>query len=200
LRNCAAALAWSHFFAQVRGGGIGLAVVDNEDGIVLDHRVEPGNPADAPQLVPAIERVIGRTGRAPRTVTADRGYGEKRVDGALHHLGVRIAVIPREGRPGIAVRPKNIEKRSAATSMATRSEGRISYLKRATAGTAPASTVPKVPGSGPGTASWPTTWSRSAHRPADTAELPETDTPNNNADKRHRQPISPRVTFSGRSG
>ncbi len=53
----------------------------------------------APQLAPAIERVIRRTGGKPRTVTADRGYGEKRVDDALHELGVRNVVIPRQGRP-----------------------------------------------------------------------------------------------------
>ena len=45
-------------------------VCDNDDGIVCDHTVEPGNPADAPQLAPAVERVIKRTGRKPRTVTA----------------------------------------------------------------------------------------------------------------------------------
>ena len=49
---------------------------DNDDGIVLDHNVELGNPPDAPQLAPAIDRIIERTGRAPRVVTADRGYGE----------------------------------------------------------------------------------------------------------------------------
>ena len=32
-------------------------VVDNDDGIVLDHTVEVGNPADAPQLAPAVARV-----------------------------------------------------------------------------------------------------------------------------------------------
>ena len=58
-------------------------VTDNDDGIVLDHTVEDGIPADAPQLAPAIARVMTRTGRAPGTVTADRGYGEKRVDDAL---------------------------------------------------------------------------------------------------------------------
>ncbi len=52
-------------------------VVDNDDGVVLDHNVEPGNPADAPQLAPAVERISDRTGRPPRTVTADRGYGEQ---------------------------------------------------------------------------------------------------------------------------
>jgi len=77
-------------------------VADNDDGIVLDHTVEVGNPADAPQLAPAVARVKKRTGRAPGTVTADRGYGEKRVDDALHDLGVRTVVIPRKGKPGPA--------------------------------------------------------------------------------------------------
>ena len=47
---------------------------------MLDYTVERGNPADAPQLAPAVARVIARTGRRPRTVTADRGYGEARVE------------------------------------------------------------------------------------------------------------------------
>ena len=56
--------------------GYKAQVVDNDDGVVLDHTVERGNPADAPQLAPAVARVIRRTRRRPRTVTADRGYGE----------------------------------------------------------------------------------------------------------------------------
>jgi IS5 family transposase len=64
--------------------------------------LEQGNPADAPQLVPAIKRVIRRTGRKPRTVTADRGYGEKAVDDDLHDMGVRTVVIPGKGKPGKA--------------------------------------------------------------------------------------------------
>ena len=46
--------------------------MDNEDGVVLDHNLEQGNPPDAPQLAPAVERIIKRTGRKPRTATADR--------------------------------------------------------------------------------------------------------------------------------
>ncbi len=71
--------------------------------------MEPGNPADAPQLAKAVKRVIARTGRKPRTVTADRGYGEQGVDDDLAALGVRHVVIPRkgtrrccQGRPGCA--------------------------------------------------------------------------------------------------
>src|SRR4051794_24732179 len=82
--------------------GYKARVVDNDDGVVLDHPVERGTPADAPQLAPAIGRVIARTGRRPQTVTADRGYGEARVENDLHELGVRTVVIPRKGRPGKA--------------------------------------------------------------------------------------------------
>ena len=50
--------------------GYKAQVMDNDDGIVVDHTVEQGNPPDAPQLAPAVKRVIRRTGRRPRTVTA----------------------------------------------------------------------------------------------------------------------------------
>jgi IS5 family transposase len=106
-------------------------VVDNVDGVVLDHTVEQGNPADAPQLAPAVERVIKRTGRKPRTVTADRGDGEKKVEDDLHDLGVRTVVIPRKGKPSQARRA--VEHRPAfrrTVKWRTGSEGRISTLKR----------------------------------------------------------------------
>src|SRR6478735_5504241 len=44
--------------------GLYAQFVDNDDGIVLDHNVELGNPPDAPQLAPAIDRIIERVGRA----------------------------------------------------------------------------------------------------------------------------------------
>ena len=106
-------------------------VCDNDDGIVLDHDVEPGNPADAPRLEPAIKRIRKRTGRAPRTVTADRGYGEQAVDDALHDLGIRHVVIPRRGRPGKA-RQAHERQRAFRRHVKWRTgcEGRISTLKR----------------------------------------------------------------------
>jgi transposase, IS5 family len=51
-------------------------VADNADGIVLDYVVAVGNPPDGPMLAPAISRIKTRFGKAPRAVTADRGYGE----------------------------------------------------------------------------------------------------------------------------
>ena len=106
-------------------------VCDNDDGIVLDHDVQPGNPADTPRLEPAIKRVIKRTGRKPRTVTADRGYGEQTVDDALHDAGIRDVVIPRRGRPTKA--RQAVEHRRAFrrhVKWRTGCEGRISTLKR----------------------------------------------------------------------
>ena len=106
-------------------------IVDNDDGIVVDHQMHAENPADAPQLAPAIQRIKARTGRAPRTVTADRGYGEAATDQALTELGVRTVVIPRNGRPGAA--RQHVEKRPAfrrTIKWRTGCEGRISTLKR----------------------------------------------------------------------
>jgi IS5 family transposase len=111
--------------------GYKAQVVDNDDGIVVDHILLQGNPADAPQLAPAIERVIARTGRPPRIVTADRGYGEKRVEDDLHDLGVRSVAIPRKGKPSTA-RQAHEHRRAfrRAVKWRTGSEGRISSLKR----------------------------------------------------------------------
>lgn len=106
-------------------------VADNDDGVVLDYTVEQGNPADAPQLAPAVDRIARRTGRAPRAVTADRGYGEHKVDEALRDLGVRTVVIPRKGKPGKA---RQVEEHRRAfrrtVKWRTGIEGRISTLKR----------------------------------------------------------------------
>src|SRR5918995_1464532 len=64
--------------------GYKAQVLDNDRGVVVAHPVERGNPADAPQLAPAVQRVIRRAGRRPRTVTADRGYGDAAVENDLH--------------------------------------------------------------------------------------------------------------------
>ena len=45
--------------------GYKAQVVDNTDGIVLDHGVHRGNPADAPLLAPAIGRIDALVGEPP---------------------------------------------------------------------------------------------------------------------------------------
>jgi len=106
-------------------------VVDNDDGIVLDHSVQQGNPPDAPQLAPAVARVKKRAGRVPRTVTADRGYGEAAIDQQLTEVGVKNVVIPRKGKPSQARRAEQHRKPFRRTiKWRTGCEGRISHLKR----------------------------------------------------------------------
>jgi transposase, IS5 family len=111
--------------------GYKAQVTDTDDGVIVDHTLEQGNPPDAPQLAPAVRRVSKRTGHVPRTVTADRGYGEAGVDQALNDLGVKNVVIPRKGTPGSA--RQAVEHRRSFRRIVkwrTGCEGRISTLKR----------------------------------------------------------------------
>jgi transposase, IS5 family len=111
--------------------GYKAQVTDNDDGIVVDYAVETGNPPDAPQLAPAISRIRQRAGRAPRSVTADRSYGEPATDRELEALGVRTIAIPRKAKVSPARR--DIERARGFRRLVkwrTGSEGRISCLKR----------------------------------------------------------------------
>jgi Transposase DDE domain len=169
--------------------GYKAQVTDNDDGVVLDYAVEQGNPADGPQLAPAIGRVIKRTGKKPRTVTADRGYGEKPIEDDPH------ATSPSRARAGPArpARPPNAGPRSAEPSSGEPAAKAASAPSNGNRdGTAPAWTAPKEPRPGPDTGSWPTTWSRSAHWPADPR-------PGQRPAYPHHPPDLSPTTFSGRS-
>ena len=78
----------------------------------------------------AITRIKSLFGKLPKAVTADRGYGEARIETELEALGVKHVAIPRRGRPG----PKRRELESSRrfrklVKWRTGSEGRISHLK-----------------------------------------------------------------------
>jgi len=111
--------------------GYKAQVSDNDDGVILDYAVEYGAAPDGPQLAPAIKRVTRRAGRAPRAVTADRGYGQAAVERDLYELGVRIVAIPRQATTS-AARKKLQHSRGFQNLVKWRTgfEGRISYLKR----------------------------------------------------------------------
>jgi IS5 family transposase len=79
-----------------------LLVAEDERGFIADHQLQRGNPPDAPQLVPAVERVIAVTGRPPGTVVGDRGFGTAANDQAMEALGVKRVGLQRNGRPGTA--------------------------------------------------------------------------------------------------
>ena len=111
--------------------GYKAQLVDNEDGVIVDHNVEAGNPPDVPMLASAIQRIKRRTGRAPRAVTADRGYSEAGIENDLRAAGVRHVVLPTKGKPTAARR--QVENRRTFPKLVrwcTGCEGRISCLKR----------------------------------------------------------------------
>jgi len=111
--------------------GYKAQVSDNDDGIILDYAVEYGAAPDGPQLAPALQRIRRRTGRMPRAVTADRGYGHPAVERDLHELGVRSVAIPRQATTS-AARKRLEHSRSFRKLVKWRTgcEGRISHLKR----------------------------------------------------------------------
>lgn len=111
--------------------GYKAQVTDNDDGVIVDYSVEQGNPPDAPQLKPAVERVTRRAGRPPRAVTADRGYGDAATEQDLVDAGVERVAIPRKGKPSKTRRDlEHSRPFRRLVKWRTGSEGRISCLKR----------------------------------------------------------------------
>jgi transposase, IS5 family len=110
--------------------GYKAQVADNPDGVVLDYQVEVGNPADAPLLVPAVQRISQRAGRIPQAVTADRQDGEAAIEAELAGLGVERVAIPRKGQPGRARQAQEHTRGfRRLVKWRTGCEGRISHLK-----------------------------------------------------------------------
>jgi transposase, IS5 family len=111
--------------------GYTLLLAEDERGFVADHQLQQGNPPDAPQLVPAVERVIAVTGRPPATVVADRGFGTAANDQAMAALGVKRIGLQRNGTPGKA--RLTLERTRAFRRLRNWRvgiEARISHLKR----------------------------------------------------------------------
>jgi transposase, IS5 family len=77
--------------------GYSLLLAEDEGGFVADHQLQQGNPPYAPRLVPSVERVVAVTGRAPRTVVGDRGFGTAANDQALEAPGIKHIGLQRTG-------------------------------------------------------------------------------------------------------
>ncbi|MEW2404319.1 ISNCY family transposase [Streptomyces sp. NPDC046862] len=111
--------------------GYTALVAEDERGFVVDHQLQRGNPPDAPQLVPSVERVTTLTGRPPGTVVADRGFGTAANDRALAELGVQRIGLQRAGKPGKARREyEHSRPFRRMRNWRVGVEARISHLKR----------------------------------------------------------------------
>jgi transposase, IS5 family len=111
--------------------GSTLLLAEDERGFVADHQLQQGNPPDARQLVPAVERVVAVTGRMPGTVVGDRGFGTAANDQALAERGVTRVGLQRKGTLS-AARAALERTRSFRRLRNWRVgiEARISHLKR----------------------------------------------------------------------
>src|SRR5215216_7786629 len=111
--------------------GYTLLLAEDERGFIADHQLQRGNPPDAPQLVPAVRRVIAVTGRPPGTVVGDRGFGTAANDEAVEALGVKRVGLQRNGTPGKArLAVKRTRRFRRLGNWRVGIEARISHLKR----------------------------------------------------------------------
>ena len=111
--------------------GYTLLVAEDERGFVADHQLQQGNPPDAPQLLPAVERVAKFTGRVAGTVVGDRGFGTAANDRELAELGVRRIGLQRKGT--VSAARAELERTRPFRRMRNWRvgiEARISHLKR----------------------------------------------------------------------
>jgi IS5 family transposase len=111
--------------------GYTLLVAEDERGFICDHQLQQGNPPDAPQLVPAVERVAKVTGRVAATVVGDRGFGTGANDRALAECGVARVGLQRKGR--LSPSRAALERTRAFRRLRNWRvgiEARISHLKR----------------------------------------------------------------------
>jgi IS5 family transposase len=112
--------------------GYTLLLAEDERGFIANHQVQQGNPPDAPQLLPAVGRVIAVTGRLPGTVVGDRGFGTAANDQAVAALGVRRVGLQRNGTPGKArLALERTRRFKRMRNWRVGIEARISHLKRA---------------------------------------------------------------------
>jgi transposase, IS5 family len=111
--------------------GYTALVAEDEREFIADHQVQLGNPPDAPQLVPAVQRVAQVTGRVPGTVAGDRGFGTAANDHELAELGVARIGLQRKGSLSTARAAHERTRRfRRLRHWRVGIEARISHLKR----------------------------------------------------------------------
>lgn len=110
--------------------GYTAQIVEDTAGLIVDHQVFIGQPADAELIGPAIERVIDRCA-TPATVTADKTYGTTASRQALTDLGVTtVAIAYKANQKPPAPSPDTAQQINAAVRWRAGIEARVSTLKR----------------------------------------------------------------------
>jgi len=87
-------------------------LADNEDGVVLDYTVEQGNPPDAPQLAPAVQRIAQRTGRTPARSPPTAATASRRSRTPCTTRAYETSCSPERASPAQPERSPSIDERS----------------------------------------------------------------------------------------
>jgi transposase, IS5 family len=111
--------------------GYTAQIAEDAAGLIVDHEVFIGQPADAELLPPAIKRIAGQCG-IPATVTADKTYGTTISRQALTDLGVTTVAVAYKAnqKPPPPTTPEAARHFNAAVRWRAGVEARISTLKR----------------------------------------------------------------------
>jgi IS5 family transposase len=75
-----------------------LQVEEVSEGIITGYKVFKGNPSDKTLLVDAIDHHVDLFKKAPREVSADRGYYSSLNETSLRDMGVKNVCIPKVGK------------------------------------------------------------------------------------------------------
>jgi IS5 family transposase len=111
--------------------GYKVQIEESENGIVTGYKVYKGNPSDKELLEDAVVRHKKVLGKAPKEVSADRGYYKGTADADLKALGVQNVCIPKIGRKSKEREAfENTTTFKRLKSWRAGSEARISCLKR----------------------------------------------------------------------
>jgi transposase, IS5 family len=111
--------------------GYTAQIAEDATGLIVDHEVFIGQPADAELLPPAIKRIAEQCG-IPALVTADKTYGTTASRQALTNLGVTTVAIAYKSNQKPPPAPTPDAARHLTTAIRWRAgvEARISTLKR----------------------------------------------------------------------
>ena len=75
-----------------------MQLVQDASGIILDHQIHEGNPADKTELLSTVKRFTREFHQTPTDVAADKGYYTAQNITDLRALGIRRIGIPKIGR------------------------------------------------------------------------------------------------------
>ncbi|MGE0538854.1 MAG: ISNCY family transposase [Dehalococcoidia bacterium] len=98
-----------------------------EGGIITEVQVMDGAAADAPQVVPTLDRHVARFGRPPDLVTGDRGCSTATVRRQVAAAGVRQVALPTTGSSAVTAAARRAFRHAYRWRAGI--EGRIGVLK-----------------------------------------------------------------------